>query len=650
MLKIFNKNQTILVLLFTIFFIVSCGNSEENLVNENESKPATIIDTSVTNSTSTPSMISSPTTDGENKSIDEKKELPMSNDGGNLIQIDFNSDSDNYIRANYRVTEQLARLSYPIDAVGYTQEISGSIFIDNNGKPTSDSMIHINLSSIKSDESRRDDYLRGNSLETDKFPDAYFLVKDFKNLDISDLTNLTENEIKFQMIGDLTMHGVTKSKTWDVEAKTELGSIKGNASISFPFSDFDMNIPNLFFIISVEDNITLELDFDISVSLNASTLINGLSLLNKTSLPEFSQQEIQNNNSNALYTNAWLCTGDKEERFDDLSTSSEEMWKCFVEIEMTDDSVIVTSTGIPNHDFESKLGCCAEENDYQWIIPTSPKFSEEIIMAPDRGAIAITVTGVPIFGPEEGPGGDAVALHFDYFEEDRQEIQLGLCGGHSAGAYFHYHFDANCLHWHPEGEGLDWEDWDHTKNLNTDEHSPVIGFAFDGFPIYGPYGWDSYKNVIEITSSYRLKKGADGYNGIDDWEFVEGLGDTDECNGLSSSTPEVPDGIYHYVSTIRNGNDQIGFPYFLLCYHGIPNESNYEEIIDGQGPRAEVPGRRGPGRTPPDLTSIAKALGISIEELVAALGGPPPNYESAAQALGIPVEQLLKLLPKPPAP
>jgi polyisoprenoid-binding protein YceI len=655
MLKIFNKNQTILVLLFTIFFIVSCGNSEENLVNENENKPETIIDTSVTNSTSTPSMLPSPTTEAKNKSIDEKKEPPLSNDEGNLIQIDFNSDSDNYIRANYRVTEQLAKLSYPIDAVGYTQEISGSIYIDKNGKPTSESLIHINLSSIKSDESRRDDYLSENSLETNKFPDAYFLVKDLKNLNISDLTSFTQNEIKFQMVGDLTIHGVTKSKTWDVEAKTELGSIKGNASISFPFSDFDMNIPNLFFIISVEDNITLELDFDISVSLDASTLINGLSLLNKTSLPEFSQQEIQNNNSNALYTNAWLCTGDKEERFDDLSTSSEEMWKCFVEIEMTDDSVIVTSTGIPNHDFESKLGCCAEENDYQWIIPTSPKFSEKIIMAPDRGAIAITVTGVPIFGPEEGPGGDAVALHFDYFEEDRQEIQLGLCGGHSAGSYFHYHFDANCLHWHPEGEGLDWEDWDYTKNLDPDEHSPVIGFAFDGFPIYGPYGWDSYKNVIEITSSYRLKKGADGYNGIDDWEFVEGLGDTDECNGLSSSTPEVPDGIYHYVSTIRNGNDQIGFPYFLLCYHGIPNESNYEEIIDGQGPGAggpgrEGPGQGGPGRTPPDLTSIAKTLGISIEELVAALGGPPPNYESAAQALGISVEELLKLLPKPPAP
>ena len=260
-------------------------------------------------------------------------------------------------------------------------------------------------------------------------------------------------------------------------------------------------------------------------------------------------------------------------------------------------------------------------------------------MAPDRGPIAITVTGVPIYGPEEGPGGDAVALHFDYFEEDRQPIELGLCGGHSAGAYFHYHFDANCLHWHPEGTDLDWEDWDYTKTLNSDEHSPIIGFAFDGFPIYGPYGWDSYKNIIEITSSYRLKKDANGYNGIDDWEYIEGLGDTDQCNGLSSSTPEMPDGIYHYVSTIRNGEGQIGFPYFLLCYHGVPNESNYN-TGGGQGPP-------GGGQGPPDFSNAADYLGITTEELMSALEGPPPNFESASKILGISVEDLMKLIPPP---
>ena len=88
------------------------------------------------------------------------------------------------------------------------------------------------------------------------------------------------------------------------------------------------------------------------------------------------------------------------------------------------------------------------------------------------------------------------------------------------------------------------------------------------------------KNIKEITSSYKLKDGANGYNGIDDYEYVEGLGDLDKCNGRFSSTPEAPKGIYHYHTTLTNGNSKLGFPYFLLCYHGVPNKMNF---TTGQG-------------------------------------------------------------------
>ena len=621
-----------LILLTVILF--SCSSQEESYANmpDNDSNVKPKLEKS--------EIVKNDSQDNkdENESEEPEKQTIIDDSFTPLLSIEFQSNSDNYIKANYRVTEQLARLSYPNDAVGYTEDITGGIYLDEKGIPAPESIINIDLSNLQSDESKRDNYLKRNSLETDKFPEVFFHVKEIMNLNTSSLLNLDKNEVEFQMIGDLTIHGVTQTKTWDIQAISEMGRLKGQGSISFPFSDFGMEIPKLFFIISVEDKITLELDFDLLISLNSSLNLDSISL------PEFVQKEIANNNVNGLYTNAWLCTENDRIIVDDLSTDDAETWKCYVDIELTDDSVIVTSTGIPNHDFQSGLGCCAQENNYQWIIPTNPQFTEEIAMAPDRGPIAITVTGVPIYGPEEGPGGDAVALHFDYFEEDRQPIELGLCGGHSAGAYFHYHFDANCLHWHPEGTSLDWEDWDYTKNLNSDEHSPVIGFAFDGFPIYGPYGWDSYKNVIEITSSYRLKKDANGYNGIDDWEYIEGLGDTDECNGLSSSTPEVPDGIYHYVSTIRNGQGQIGFPYFLLCYHGVPNESNYDVGGQGQGP----PGAGGQGQGPPDFTEAASKLGITTTELIAALGGPPPDFESAARILGVSIEELQKIIPVPP--
>ena len=261
-----------LIILILLANFISCSTQESNALDINPSPPE-VTKTQPEISENTQSYDNVQPEKKEINSIDntksEKSDEETASDLENsMIILDFGNDSDNSIRANYRVTEQLARLSYPIDAVGYTEDVSGSIYIDATGQPTLESLLTIDLSKLKSDESRRDNYLRGNAIEPDKFPQAIFLVNELKNLDMSDLTNLNSNDIEFQMAGDLTIHGVTKSKTWDVVAKSELGSIKGNASISFPFSDFDIDIPKLFFIISVEDKITLELDFDVKVILN----------------------------------------------------------------------------------------------------------------------------------------------------------------------------------------------------------------------------------------------------------------------------------------------------------------------------------------------------------------------------------------------
>jgi len=303
---------------------------------------------------------------------------------------------------------------------------------------------------------------------------------------------------------------------------------------------------------------------------------------NEIKIPQTNAQvtEIQQKEMDIL--SEWMCVDTSNIPWvDDLNTANKDDLKCKMDIEYTDSSIIVKSNGIPNHDFQSGIGCCASEQNYTWTLPRYPRIAKEVTMAPDRGPIAITVTGVPIYGPEEGPGGDAVALHHDYFVEDRQPIELGLCGGHSGpdGTY-HYHFDANCTHWHPDEEsGEKWIDWVIDK-IDKTIHSPILGYAFDGFPIYGMYGWNENGLVTMMTSSYRLKSGANGYGGIDDWEYISGLGTLDECNGRSSSSPEYPDGIYHYHSTLFNGGNLIGFPYFLLCYKGTPDESNFSE---GQG-------------------------------------------------------------------
>lgn len=105
----------------------------------------------------------------------------------------------------------------------------------------------------------------------------------------------------------------------------------------------------------------------------------------------------------------------------------------------------------------------------------------------------------------------------------------------------------------------------------------LIGYAADGFPIYGPYGYSNPQQksrMKKLKSSYRIKNGnrPDGpggrYNGkfTQDWAYVSGAGDLDQCNGRFAVTPEYPNGTYHYVLTDS-------FPYIPRCWMGSPDSS-----------------------------------------------------------------------------
>ena len=278
---------------------------------------------------------------------------------------------------------------------------------------------------------------------------------------------------------------------------------------------------------------------------------------------------------------------------DDLSTAAVETHECSVSITMNETHITITTNGLPDHDFESTLACtqandCTRAQNYEWTVPRSPvndttgghdatncpEANGDYECAAALGEVAIAINGVPFYGPEDGPGGDAVASHHGVYEEDRQPIELGVCHAHNGqGGTFHYHADANCLHWHPDA-GEDMLDYNIStpaavaENTANGSHSAVIGVAMDGYPIYGLWGYDDQMNIVEMKSSYKLKDGETGYNGIDDYIYLQGLGHLDVCNGHFGPTPEFPDGIYHYHSTMMNGEGDMGFPYFLLCYHG----------------------------------------------------------------------------------
>ena len=92
------------------------------------------------------------------------------------------------------------------------------------------------------------------------------------------------------------------------------------------------------------------------------------------------------------------------------------------------------------------------------------------------------------------------------------------------------------------------------------DHSPILGYAYDGHPIYGPFAVvDGKKKYIE--SSYRklASQRVDGPNiniypagfFIEDFTYVEGTGDLDEHNGRFAATPEFPNGVYAYYTTVE---------------------------------------------------------------------------------------------------
>jgi hypothetical protein len=331
-------------------------------------------------------------------------------------------------------------------------------------------------------------------------------------------------------------------------------------------------------------------------TISPTTISPSKVMKNMLKVPEYAENSIAGS-----LIDVWQCTAGHEILVQDLETDYIDDIKCSVTIVFNSNKLIVKTTGIPNHDLESGIGCCASEQSREWSLPLNPIAVEKdnYTMAPDRGPVAVAVNGAAIYGPEEGPGGDAVALEYGKFEEDRQPIELGICGGHSGpGGEYHYHYDANCIHWHPDtSSGEDSKDYNIDK-LDKSEHSPVIGFAFDGYPIYGFFGFDNNGYVREMTSSYQLNAGANGYNGSDDYIYLEGLGDLDRCNGHFGVTPDFPNGEYHYHSTIKSGSGDMGFPYFIHCYHGVPDESNFSA---GQGmePGGRPPGGRPPGGRPP---------------------------------------------------
>ncbi|EAQ77003.1 YHYH protein [Blastopirellula marina] len=257
-----------------------------------------------------------------------------------------------------------------------------------------------------------------------------------------------------------------------------------------------------------------------------------------------------------------------------------------VQIEIVGADRVISANGIPDHktgQFPNRGNPHQiEEQRYVYRIPAKPKAASQITPLTMQ-SFGICVNGVPFDpGAAEWYQGDPNGGW--RYEALSGAVALGIDTNHAHvqpnGAY-HYHGLPN----------------DFLKELNVrrSAHSPLIGWAADGFPIYAMYGYqdpqDAASEIVELDSSFRLKTGkrpggAQGpggtYDGtfLADYEYVEGKGELDACNGRFGVTPEFPDGTYAYFLTQH-------WPVIPRAYRGTPSE----DFV--RGPRRAGNGRGG---------------------------------------------------------
>jgi hypothetical protein len=260
------------------------------------------------------------------------------------------------------------------------------------------------------------------------------------------------------------------------------------------------------------------------------------------------------------------------------------------------DTVWIESEGMTNDMGQYVNADVPQGMGYTFTFPRNPIAGSGTESAPDVSGVGVLVNGIPMFGLSDGtsyhPGlgsnennGAGVWVGDAYWSEGFTLDTAFAAHPQGAGAY-HSHATPFRLYEDPDNA-----------------HSPIIGFANDGFPVYGPFGYssanDNTSGITRMVSGYELRNitnrstlpggGASMPAGptittggnfdlgtyIQDYEYVGGGSSTlDEHNGRLCVTPEYPSGTYAYFVTV----DAVGtpqFPYYIgTTYYGTPVNSN----------------------------------------------------------------------------
>jgi polyisoprenoid-binding protein YceI len=161
-------------------------------------------------------------------------------------------------KAIVRVTEQLADRRDISDAVLTSDKVSGSFTLLPDGTfYAPSSKIVVDLNALASDNRQRDQFVKQDTLGTRQFPIATFVPTKAEGIP---LPLPASADMKFTLVGQMTVRGVTKELAFDVVATRASSDLRATATLSAPlqFATFGMTQPRVFSVLSIKDEIRLE--------------------------------------------------------------------------------------------------------------------------------------------------------------------------------------------------------------------------------------------------------------------------------------------------------------------------------------------------------------------------------------------------------
>lgn len=289
-------------------------------------------------------------------------------------------------------------------------------------------------------------------------------------------------------------------------------------------------------------------------------------------------------------------------------------------VEYSTNFVYVTTTGVPAYPtgpFLDNNPSQASNQNAIFKIPLSPQQNTGTLNSTVGGNIGVFINGVALFDYRDGagwnsttnalcggpgnaqcPGGPGYVFQWSRDAIPAERTGFDCSKAHPAMGNYHHHQNPSAfkLDLNVISTICNLYDADGLYAIDSTQHSPLIGFAYDGFPIYGAYGYknaDGSGGVARIKSGYQLRNistrttWADGTTVSagpavsatyplgyfrEDYEFVShpGMEDyLDVHNGRFCITPEYPNGTYAYFATV-DANWNSAYPYVVgPTFYGV---------------------------------------------------------------------------------